>query len=126
MTRLLLTSLGAASALALGYVAWFMLRSDELRSKPEWNALQNLEYIHRQDRMLGLEFGTNANYVAVAVRSRSADIRIWILLNPNAEPRYKQLPEGDFALSREQFEMISTRPDIDTAVVEILRKHVGD
>ena len=38
---------------------WQIFTSDELRSKPEWSALQNLEYLHRADPVVGLSFGTN-------------------------------------------------------------------
>lgn len=124
MSKVIPIALLALIVGAIGYVVWTVFTSDELRSKPEWSALQNLEYLHRNEPLAGITFETDEQYIALGIPSKDGKTRIWILLNPKDQPFYKQLPEGDYTLTQHDYDSIKTRLSVQPQVLQQLSKHL--
>jgi len=92
--------------------------------KREWSILQKLERETRELNLSAVQFRAIDEYVAVAVPRESDGRPVWILLNPAHAPLYKQIPEGNFWLDRDQLRSITADHPVTSTVAEALRSHL--
>ena len=91
--------------------------------KREWSVLQSLELQTRDERANALQFRTIDEFKIVGVPHPESGRLIWIMLNPGHSPFYKQMPEGDYTLSRADFDTIVREHGVTATVEEVLRSH---
>ncbi|SRR6266487_1956563 len=115
--------------LAVGGWAWLLYAHcdgdgrESFGDKHEWSILETLEARHRDSRISALEFSRDEDYRIVSLPAVTAE-RIWIMLNPQSPPYYKQMPHTDYTLSEDQYqEIVRTQRPIST-VDECLSSHV--
>ncbi len=86
--------------------------------KAEWSVLQAAEYKARGALQASPEVQTVEGYELLVVPGVDGK-NIWVMLNPTAPPYYKQLPEGQFSLSKAYVAQLSQtkRVGYTTAVV---------
>lgn len=53
-----------------------------------------------------------------------SDRHIWIMLNPQFEPFYKQMPKGSYVLSKEDFLKIQSSGLASGTVLAVLESHI--
>ena len=115
--------------LATSALAWlFYSRCDgdgreSFGDKHESSILETLEARGRGRPIAGLEFSQYEEYRILALPAVTGE-RIWIMLNPQSPPYYKQMPHTDYTLTEEQYrEIVDTQRPIST-VDECLSSHV--
>ncbi len=109
----------------LAIVAWDWMDRIE-RPKREWGVLQ---VIHGKgglepmpDRLL---FEAVHGYSVVGILAGDSSERVWVLLNSESEPYYKQMPvESRYSLSRSELELIRGREVVSATVLAVLESHV--
>jgi hypothetical protein len=92
--------------------------------KREWSILQSLEYQAREQHLDPIQFRVIEEFEIVGIQRVGDPSVIWIMLNPSSPPFYKQMPQGNYALSSEQFQAIITGHRVTSTVEEVLRSHV--
>jgi hypothetical protein len=92
--------------------------------KHEWSILETLEARHKDSAISDLEFSERDGYHILCVPGVGSGKRVWIMLDPRNPPFYKQLPHGDYSLSREQYERITVARNATSTVEESLSSHV--
>jgi len=115
---LLVAAWGPSSAMGEG--------RNELLSKHDWSVLQAVEYRHRESLsvehvLLVEQWGKHL----AGVLSKRGNQRIWILLDPDHRPFFKQLPPGEYELSPQEYERIAAffaiHPEVQSALKQSLR-----
>jgi hypothetical protein len=91
--------------------------------KHEWSILQMLEARGRGTPISALEFSQYEEYRILTLPAVTGD-RIWIMLNPQNPPYYKQIPQADYALTDEQYQQIVRTQKPISTVDECLSSHV--
>jgi hypothetical protein len=94
--------------------------------KHEWSILQSREYAARQDVVATPQFTSADSYVLLIVPSRDGTKNIWIMLSPKSPPFYKQLPQGNYTVSRSLLDTISRQGVASSTVQEVLASHVAE
>jgi len=97
--------------------------SAELASKPEWSVLQSIELENRHRRFTEPEIITIDGYPVLGVQGNNGQ-RIWILLNSNASPFYKQVPQGSFNISSNVINQVRAIGTASETVIECLGSHL--
>ena len=97
--------------------------SEELASKPEWSVLQSIELENRHRRFTEPEIITIDGYPVLGVQGNNGQ-RIWILLNSNASPFYKQVPQGSFSISSNVINQVRAIGTASETVIECLGSHL--
>ncbi len=97
--------------------------SAELASKPEWSVLQSIELENRHRRFTEPEIITTDGYPVLGVQGNNGQ-RIWILLNSNASPFYKQVPQGSFNISSNVINQVRAIGTASETVIECLGSHL--
>ena len=88
----------------------FLVSCSGEKTKKEWGILQELEgdnrgYVSKEDYFVV----SKGAYDVLAVKGNQNNW-VWILLNPQSEPYYKQMPEHvNFSLDRNSFDRITER-----------------
>ena len=124
--------LGAAIVVALVACGFYLrhlflsLFDEELVSKPEWTTIQIVELQHRDKPSQEMEFVNTAKYSLVGIQVSDRRKKIWIMLNPRTPPYYKQLPVGNFELSKEDLERVLASGSVSSTVANCLKSHVED
>jgi hypothetical protein len=115
--------------LALGGWSWLLYTHcngdgrESFGDKHEWSILQVLESRGRGTPVSALEFSQHEEYRILALPAVTGE-RIWIMLNPQSPPYYKQMPQTDYTLTEEQYwQVVRTQRPIST-VDECLSSHV--
>jgi hypothetical protein len=109
----------------VGFAAFCLLSSHELRSKSEWGCLQGVEYEWRYRStptypLLQKRHG----YRVACVPSAEGQRRIWILLTPKFEPLYKQMPPNlDYRLTVRDLTTITGYCSVHPIVTAELQRH---
>jgi len=121
--------LGIVTGAVLAACGWQIFHrvfgGEELASKAEWSALQITEHEHRDSTTKRIEMAKTAGHQLVAIPAPGTGKKIWIMLNPRNPPYYKQLPQGDFSLSREQLNQILASREVSSTVEGCLRSHLA-
>ena len=63
-------------------------------------------------------------YVVICVPRHDDRTRIWIMADPKSPPFYKQMPEGNYWLTKEQLEEIRKQANPITTVLDALESHL--
>jgi hypothetical protein len=115
--------------LALGGWAWLLYTHcdgdgrESFGDKHECSILQVLESHGRSTPISGPEFSQHEKYRILALPAVTGE-RVWIMLNPQSPPYYKQMPHTDYTLTEEQYlQIVRTQRPIST-VDECLFSHV--
>ena len=115
--------------LALGGWSWLLYTHcngdgrESFGDKHEWSILQVLESRGRGTPVSGLEFSQHEEYRMLALPAVTGE-RIWIMLNPQSPPYYKQMPHTDYTLTEEQYWQIVRAQRPISTVDECLSSHV--
>ena len=95
--------------------------------KHEWSILQVREYAARQLRPVAAPtFSSDAGYVLLTVPNHDKSKNIWIMLSPKSPPYYKQMPQGNYTISRGLFDVIARQGVASSTVQEVLASHVAE
>ena len=62
------------------------------------------------------------NYLVIP----KANQNIWIMLKPRYEPYYKQLPSGDYSISKEMFRQVLSSGLASPTVLACLESHIAE
>jgi len=100
--------------------------SESIGDKFEWSILQGVEIQNRGKIPTSPEFATSQGYELMAVPSLDGRTRIWVMLWPKSPPFYKQMPGGNFAISRELWLKLQADRKVSSTVSSALRSHVSD
>ena len=124
-----ITPLLAIALLGSSAFAWLLYLHcngdgrESFGDKHEWSILQVLESRGRGTSISDLEFTRYEEYRILSLPAVTGE-RIWIMLNPQSPPYYKQMPHTDYTLSEEQYwQIVRTQHPIST-VDECLSSHV--
>jgi len=90
-------------------------------SKSEWAALQGVEYEHREMPLKAPIVLEAFGHRVAGLPSTDGRSNIWVLLNPEGEPLYKQMPDGDYSLSSAE---LATLAPTEPVVLARLQSHV--
>jgi hypothetical protein len=119
----------AAALLAIP-VAWFYGRTtstgdgrESFTDKHEWSIMQLLHARRGTDPISGLEFSQHEDYRIVSLPAVTGE-RIFIMLNPQSAPYYKQMPHTDYELSEDQYLQIVRTQKPTSTVDECLSSHI--
>lgn len=94
--------------------------------KREWSILQSREYGARQDVVAVPKFTSTDGYALLVVPSSDGSKNIWIMLSPQNPPFYKQLPQGNYTISRGLLDAASRQGIASSTVQEVLASHVAE
>ena len=94
--------------------------------KHEWSILQSREYGERQDLVATPKFTSAHGYVLLVVPSSDRSKNIWIMLSSKSPAFYKQLPQGNYAISRSLLDTVSRQGIASSTVQEVLASHVAE
>lgn len=92
--------------------------------KREWSILQTREYAARQHLVSAPTFSSADGYVLLTVPSLDRSKNIWVMLFPKSPPFYKQLPQGNYAISHSLLDAIAKQRVASSTVQEALASHV--
>lgn len=93
--------------------------------KREWSILQGHEFNSRATPINKIEFLKSYDYKLICIPSEKSGKRIWIMMDAKSPPFYKQMPDGNYSLTKEELSEIENRTNPTSTVVEALRSHVG-
>ncbi len=96
------------------------------KAKREWSILQSVEFKHRNAKIEKIEVWKEADRWIVCVPALSDRSRIWVMMDPQSAPYYKQLPAGNYSLSEAQLLEIRKVTNPTTTVYECLRSHIQE
>jgi len=94
--------------------------------KHEWSILQSHEYDARENLVATPKFIGADGYVLLLVPSSDGSKNIWIMLSPKSPPFYKQMPQGNYGISRSLLDTISRQGIASSTVQEVLASHVAE
>ena len=100
--------------------------SDSVGDKFEWSILKGAEIQGHGKIPASPEFTTSQGYELMAVPSLDGKARIWVMLWPESPPFYKQMPAGNFSISREFWLKLQADHKVSSTVSSALRSHVSD
>ena len=100
--------------------------TESFGSKSDWSALQGLEYENRNKTLAAPVRKTVGDSKILGVPSSDGKKIIWILLNPQASPFYKQMPHGNYSISQSQFDEITHDKSASPTVLEVLASHIAE
>jgi hypothetical protein len=104
----------------------YVFTHGELGSKPENAALQAVEYESRSQPVpSGTVLRKQFDYHVLSVPSHTTGKLVWVLLDPRAEPYYKQMPSGDFSLTQRDFDKAASYCAIHPSVVAELQHRIA-
>jgi hypothetical protein len=92
--------------------------------KQEWSILQVLEVQHRGESIEKIEFQKFNEYQIICIPRYDNHSRIWIIADPKSPPFYKQLPSGNYWLTKEELDEVRTKADPISTVLSALRSHL--
>ncbi len=120
--------IGLAVIFVLIVCGWLVYRdifsNEELASKVEWSVVQAVEAQHEDKHSGKIEIVKLDEYSVVGIPVPDARKEIWIMLNPRNPPFYKQLPQGSYALSKEDLKTILASGVVTSTVENCLESHV--
>jgi transcription elongation factor len=122
--------IGLALAVVLVVCGWLVYRNifsnEELASKVEWSIVQAVESQHHDKPGDEIEVVKMDDYSLVGIPVHDTRKEIWIMLNSRNSPYYKQLPQGSYALSKEDLKKILASGVVASTVENCLESHLED
>ena len=104
---------------------WDTHPNEELASKPEWSIVQGIEWQNRDKPSNIIEFEKMDGYSLVGIPVNSAK-KVWIMLDAKNPPYYKQLPAGNYKLSKRDFKAILVSNTVSSTVANCLESHIEE
>ena len=98
--------------------------SESVGDKSEWALLQGLELENRGQVPSGPVLSSLQQYDFLAVPSLDRKVRICVMLWPKSPPFYKQMPDGNFEISRELLLRLRAEHKVSSTVANALGSHV--
>ena len=98
---------------------------ETLGEKSEWSLLQAVEHQERQSKLAEPIVKTINGSKVLGVRSVGGN-NIWLLLNVQSPPYYKQLPEGNYEISREFLSALKANENLSYTVSHVLESHIPE
>jgi hypothetical protein len=94
-----------------------------MASKVEWSVVQAVQAQSKEadDR---ITFATLNNYSLVGIAVPDKRKMVWIMLNPKNPPYYKQLPPGNYTLSKDELNALLQSGVVTSTVERCLESHV--
>jgi len=92
--------------------------------KRECSILQSVSSTHKGQTIDQPEVIRVEEYMIICVPRHDDGTRIWIMADPQSPPFYKQMPEGNFWLTKEQLEEIRKQAKPITTVLDALKSHL--
>lgn len=92
--------------------------------KAEWSVLQTIEFENRATPIGEPVLSVVSGHEVLGVRSIKGE-NVWVLLKPAAPPFYKQVPQGNYEVSKELFERLKGEHRLSYTVEQVLASHVG-
>ena len=128
MKRSLLLGFAVAAFLVVcgGLVYHEVFSNEELASKPEWSIVQSVSSRDRDKPGNNIEVVVIDEYSVVGIPVHDARKEIWIMMNPRNPPYYKQIPKGNYTLSKEDFKNILSSGAVISTVANCLESHIED
>ena len=126
-TLVVIIGLALVIIAAIGWAFWSYFRSGESTSKTEWSVVQAVEY---QGRKGEVPVGTSVvhhdfegvRYAVLRAKATSTSTPVWLLLNPEAEPRVKQIPQdAELHVTCGDLDRIEAQESVDASVKRFLR-----
>ncbi|HMC28845.1 MAG TPA: hypothetical protein VKM56_13735 [Verrucomicrobiae bacterium] len=99
---------------------------DELASKTEWSVVQAVEAQHRERPSDSVTVQRIEDYAIAGIPVKDGRKTVWILLNARNPPFYKQLPKGNYSLSKEELRKILASARVTSTVENCLESHLDD
>lgn len=96
-----------------------------LATKNEWSILQGIEYSNRHKNIQMPKQITAQGYDILGVKNMAGNGYIWIMLWPKSPPFYKQIPDGNYVLSKKLIYKLVQNHKISSTVEEALDSHVS-
>jgi len=93
--------------------------------KREWSILQGLEFESRENSVSKFEIIGVVGYSVLSIPRKDSVGSIFILLNPESAPFYKQMPNVPYVLSKAHFAEIKNSGKATSTVIEALKSHVN-
>jgi hypothetical protein len=90
-------------------------------SKHEISVLDAVCAQHEKTPVHGIEFVESDGYRLVCFPLNGQ--RIWVMLNPKTEPYYKQIPQGNYSITKADFEAVTKSGDGAPTVLACLESH---
>jgi hypothetical protein len=110
------------------FCGWLVYRgiisNEELASKPEWSIVQAVSSQDRDKPGNKIELEKIDEYSVVGIPIHDDRKEIWIMLNPRNPPYYKQIPKGNYTLSKEDLKTILASGVVISTVENCLESHV--
>ena len=94
--------------------------------KSEWSILQGVEYDTRGSAVASPVERTIGQYKLVGLPSMDGKRTIWVMLNPQHPPLYKQMPDGGYRISRTHLDSITHARSATPEVLAVLASHVAE
>ena len=98
---------------------------ESFSAKREYSILQGLEFKHRGETITQIEFQKHDEYWVICLPRSGDSSRLWIIADPKSPPFYKQMPEGDYILTKAQLEDIRQKVNPISTVIAALASHVS-
>jgi hypothetical protein len=128
INRITSTLLAISLLVIVGLIWYFraMCTGDGRESfgdKYECSILESLEARYRDAPISSIELSQHEAYRIISLRSTTGE-RLWIMLNPKSAPYYKQIPQGEYAISEDEYWQIVLDWHPISTVDECLSSHV--
>jgi hypothetical protein len=95
-------------------------------AKHEWSLLQSVEYHYRASKIEKIEVRKEVDRWLICVPAVPGRSRIWVMMDPQSAPYYKQLPVGNYSLTEVELREIRKATNPTTTVYECLRSHLHE
>lgn len=93
-------------------------------AKHEWSVLESVAAKQTSPKDGGIQTQEEDGYHFIGLESEGH--LVWVMLNPQISPFYKQTPRGNYKLSPQQFRQIKDTGTASATVVECLSSHVSE
>jgi hypothetical protein len=119
-----------AVSVVIGFPALYLrhvVTHGELGSKPEWGTLQAAEAASREEPSVSqIVLREQHGFHLLGVPSRTTGKPVWVLLDPRAEPYYKQMPPNeDFTLTQQDIQQAAAYCTVHPNTIAQLQQRIS-
>ncbi len=107
-------------AVHLIILSLFISGCDEFSSKDEYGILQVVEYSYRNVVLTNMVFIVKDTSHLVGFVPPNRTNNFWVLLNPESPPYFKHMPNEEFNISLNQYDVLMKKPMISPEVRDAL------
>lgn len=117
---------GKTAAIVLCLVLFLMTGCSEFDNKSEYAVLQEASLIERESVISNVEIIYRRGYIIAGFRADNGRVNTWVLLNPKNSPFYKQTPQVQFTITREDLDQIRHIDGVSETVIAVLQTRVRE